>query len=661
MPGFRASVTRQPSAGMGVRGEGHRGRDVTGALRASAAGSWLPALRISNRPLERYLVAIAAVGVAFSLRLGLSGFVGAGLPYITSYPAVMITATVYGFGPGLAATAASTLLAWVWILPPTGHLFPLSRPDAVGLVVFSGMGVLMSAVAALYHEARGRLALYENDLAEEALRAAEQKLRLAQDAAKMGSWDFNLKTGEIVGSDRSRALLGFAPDALVTYDRFLGAVHPDDRDRIDRAVKDALAFRADYDVEMRVPLPDGTVRWVASKGRGTYDAGGNPLRMAGMVQDITACKRAEEALRDADRRKNEFLGVLSHELRNPLTPIRNSIYVLDRVPADSPHAASAKETIQRQTEHLARIVDDLLDVTRISRGKVELQRKRIDLREVVLRSGEDHRALFEQKQVELRHDLPASTVWIDADGTRISQVLGNLLQNAARFTPASGAVTVEIAVRDGAAELRVRDTGVGMRAEELEHMFEPFAQAEQGLARTQGGLGLGLALSKGLVELHGGTLRAHSDGPGRGSEFCMLLPLAPGPPVAEAAPRTAGSAGGRLVLIIDDDADTGQSLKIALELNGQRVRTARDGKTGIATAHDLKPDVVLCDIGLPDIDGYEVARTLRADEALRSTRLIALSGYARPEDKKRAKEAGFDGHVPKPPELDELTEMLGRP
>jgi PAS domain S-box-containing protein len=620
----------------------------------------LPDLRISNHPLERYLVAIAAVGVAFFLRLGLSGFLDDRFAYITLTPAVMLTAALCGLGPGLAATAASTFLAWVWILPPTGHLFPLSGPDTAGLVAFSGTGVFMSVVAALYHRARGRLALVEKHVAEEALRAAEQ-LRLAQDAAKMGSWDLNLKTGEIVGSDRAKDLFGLAPDALVTYDRFLGAVHPEDRDRIDRAVKDALASRADYDVEMRVPLPDGTVRWVCSKGRGIYDAGGSPLRMAGMVLDITACKRAEEALRDADRRKNEFLGVLSHELRNPLTPIRNSIYVLDRVPADSPHAASAKETIQRQTEHLARIVDDLLDVTRISRGRVELRCKRIDLRDVVLRSGEDHRALFEQGKVELRHDLPASAVWIDADGTRISQVLGNLLQNAARFTPASGVVTVKVAVRDGAAELRVRDTGVGMRAEEFEHMFEPFAQADQGLARTQGGLGLGLALSKGLVELHGGTLRACSDGPGRGSEFCMLLPLTPGPVVGEAAPRTAGSAGGRLVLIIDDDFDTGQSLKIALELNGQRVRTACDGKTGIATAHDLRPDVVLCDIGLPDIDGYEVARTLRADEALHSTRLIALSGYARPEDKKRAKEAGFDAHIPKPPELDELTEMLGRP
>jgi CheY-like chemotaxis protein len=397
------------------------------------------------------------------------------------------------------------------------------------------------------------------------------------------------------------------------------------------------------------------------------DDTGAPVALATVSPDLAALKKAEEALRaanahltEADRRKNEFLGILSHELRNPLAPIRNSIYVLDHLPADSAQATSARGIIQRQTAHLARIVDDLLDVTRISRGKIELDRKRIDLREVVLRRCEDHRLMFEEGQVELRHDFSGSPLWIDADATRISQVLGNLLQNAVKFTPAHGTVTVGVAARDGTAEISVRDTGMGMRPEDVERMFEPFAQAEQGLARTQGGLGLGLALVKGLVELHGGAVRARSDGPGRGSEFCVLLPLAPAPAVSSVAPKVGGPAGGRLVLLIEDNVDTCESLSVALGLIGHQVCTAHDGKTGIATAHELKPDVVLCDIGLPDIDGYEVARMLRWDKTLRSTRLIALSGYARPEDKRRAKEAGFDAHISKPPELEELTEMLGK-
>jgi PAS domain S-box-containing protein len=443
---------------------------------------------------------------------------------------------------------------------------------------------------------------------------------------------------------------------------------PEERARIESEALPALMREGRWSGEVRfrhfktgAPIP---TMWNAFVIKG--DAGA-PIAWATVSPDLTALKKAEEALRaanahltEADRRKNEFLGILSHELRNPLAPIRNSIYVLDHLPADSAQATSARGIIQRQTAHLARIVDDLLDVTRISRGKIELDRKRIDLREVVLRRCEDHRLMFEEGQVELRHDFSGSPLWIDADATRISQVLGNLLQNAVKFTPAHGTVTVGVAARDGTAEISVRDTGMGMRPEDVERMFEPFAQAEQGLARTQGGLGLGLALVKGLVELHGGAVRARSDGPGRGSEFCVLLPLAPAPAVRSAAPKVGVPAGGRLVLLIEDNVDTCESLSVALGLIGHQVCTAHDGKTGIATAHELKPDVVLCDIGLPDIDGYEVARMLRWDETLGSTRLIALSGYARPEDKRRAKEAGFDAHISKPPELEELTEMLGK-
>jgi PAS domain S-box-containing protein len=443
---------------------------------------------------------------------------------------------------------------------------------------------------------------------------------------------------------------------------------PDERPRIESEAIPTLVREGRWSGEVRfrhfktgAPIP---TMWNAFVIK---DDAGAPVAWATVSPDLTALKEAEEALRDAnarlilaDRRKNEFLGVLSHELRNPLTPICSSIYVLDRVAPGSAEAARAKEIIQRQAAHLRRIVDDLLDVTRITRGKITLDRKRIDLRELVLRECEDHRSTFEEGRVELRHELPAGPAWIDADVTRLSQVLWNLLQNAAKFTPPCGTVVVGVRVRDGSAELSVRDTGVGMRPEEIGHIFEPFMQAAQGLARTQGGLGLGLALVKGLVELHGGLVEARSDGPGRGSGFCVLLPLAPAPAVGAAAAEAQEPAGGRRVLVIEDNADTCASLALALGMTGHEVRTACNGKTGIAEAHQHKPDVVLCDIGLPDIDGYEVARTLRADDALRSTRLIALSGYARPEDEARAREAGFDAHVSKPPDLDELTRILSQ-
>jgi len=364
----------------------------------------------------------------------------------------------------------------------------------------------------------------------------------------------------------------------------------------------------------------------------------------------------------ADQRKSDFIAVLSHELRNPLAPIRTGIQFLRRSSPDSPVCARAWKIVERQTGQLTRLVDDLLDVTRISRGKIDLQRARVDLRDVVRAACDDLRLAFERGGVELRLEPTTGPVWVEADATRLSQVVGNLLNNAAKFTPAGGNVVASVTHGDGRAEITVRDTGVGMKLSEVERMFEPFAQAEQGLARTQGGLGLGLALAKGLVELHGGSIEARSEGPGLGAEFRVLLPLASAPVSAmrAAPPEAGGRAGGRIVLLIDDNVDTCESLSLALGLTGQQVRTAHDGRSGIAAAHELRPDVVLCDIGLPDIDGYEVARMLRADEALRSTRLIALSGYARPEDKARAKEAGFDTHVAKPPELDELTELLAR-
>jgi len=377
-------------------------------------------------------------------------------------------------------------------------------------------------------------------------------------------------------------------------------------------------------------------------------------------------KRSEEAqhaanaqLADADRRKSEFLAVLSHELRNPLAPIRNSLYLLDRALPGSDQAVRAKAVIDRQVDHLARLVDDLLDVTRISRGKVTLNRSRVDVRDVVRETCDDHRTLFAQRDIDLRVEM-GEPAWIDADPTRVSQVVGNLLQNAAKFTPDGGCASVSVAAVDGRAEIRVLDSGIGIEPELLDRMFEPFAQAERGLARTQGGLGLGLALVKGIVELHGGSVAARSAGPHRGSEFTVTFPASPAAEPPAAGMRVAPAGRALDILVVEDNRDAAESLVEVLRLSGHRVRAAYDGRSGIAQARELPPDVVLCDIGLPDVDGYEVARTLRAEEALRGTRLIALSGYAQPEDARRALEAGFEAHLGKPAPLDDLRELIAR-
>jgi signal transduction histidine kinase len=378
------------------------------------------------------------------------------------------------------------------------------------------------------------------------------------------------------------------------------------------------------------------------------------------VLDISERKRAEEALQEADRRKDEFLAILSHELRNPLAPIRNSVYLLSRVDPSGPQAARARAVIERQAVHLTRLVDDLLDVTRISRGKIELRPVRLDLRDVVRKTADDVRSMFDESGVELRLEQAARPLWVNADPTRIAQVIGNLLHNAMKFTPAPGEVSIAAGAEGGRAEVVVRDTGIGIEPPELERMFEPFAQADRTLARAQGGLGLGLALVLGLVRQHGGDVSARSEGAGRGAEFRISLPLAPEEPACVAGADAGVAATPARILLVEDNADSAQTLAEILQLKGHEVTIARDGQTGIAQARALAPNVVLCDLGLPDMDGYEVARALRADPALRGTMLVALSGYAHAEDLERGRRAGFQAHLAKPASIDKLDELLAR-
>jgi PAS domain S-box-containing protein len=461
--------------------------------------------------------------------------------------------------------------------------------------------------------------------------------------------------GHIVDANAAAALAyGYSLEELRSLDiHALRAPHTDGLTAAQMAEADSSGIR--FETEHR--RKDGTTFAVEVSSQGATLDGGRVL--VSVVRDVTERKRAEEALRDSDRRKGEFLGVLSHELRNPLAPIRNSIHILERTPPDSTLANRAKEVIRRQTEHLTRLVDDLLDVTRISRGKIELQKARVDVREIVRRTCDDHRSLFEQRGVDLRIFDAAGPVWTFADPTRLAQAVGNLLQNSAKFTPRGGSATVSVSKESRTARIVVRDTGIGVEPKDLPRMFEPFAQAENTLARTFGGLGLGLALVKGLVELHGGAVSGRSDGVGRGAEFEIALPLAPSlTPHSEQPNQRAAAPVSRLVVVIEDNVDAAQTLADLLELLGHRASVVHDGRGGIALAQKLKPDVVLCDIGLPDVSGYEVATTLRRDPGLAQTLLVALSGYAQAEDRARAAQAGFDAHLAKPAPLDALEDLL---
>jgi PAS domain S-box-containing protein len=386
------------------------------------------------------------------------------------------------------------------------------------------------------------------------------------------------------------------------------------------------------------------------------------------VLDVTERLRAEEALRaaneqlrESDRRKDEFLGMLSHELRNPLAPIRNALFILDRADPHGAQARHANEVATRQMAHLTRLVDDLLDVTRIARGKVELRRAALDVGALARRTAEDHRPLLRERGVELVVEGPDDSLPVHGDETRLAQVLGNLLHNAAKFTPAGGRVTISVAEEGGQAVIHVRDTGAGIDPSMLGAIFEPFTQAKQTLARSEGGLGLGLALVKGLVALHGGSVSATSGGFGRGADFAVALPLAPR---SAAAPRViperhaAAHAGARRVLVIDDNRDAADSLAELAVMLGHEADVAYDAYEGLSKASEALPDVVLCDLGLPGMDGYEFARQLRALDRRHDVQLVAVSGYAQPEDVTRAAEAGFDAHVAKPADPRRIEELL---
>jgi PAS domain S-box-containing protein len=427
-----------------------------------------------------------------------------------------------------------------------------------------------------------------------------------------------------------------------------------DPDHVDRVVsKLARCYATGEPWEDTFPLraADGSYRWFLSRAIPIHDAEGKVTRWFGTNTDVTDQRLAEQ-------RKDEFLAMLSHELRNPLAPIRNSLYLLHRVVPAGDRARKAIEVIERQIHQMTRLIADLLDVSRISRGKIQIHRDRVDLALVTSRVIEDHRALFAARRIELGASVAPEALWVNGDADRLYQVAGNLLHNAAKFTPEGGRVDVQLAREGASAVLRVRDTGVGIPADMLATIFEPFTQASQALDRRAGGLGLGLALVKELVDQHGGRVEARSEGHGRGAELTVRLPLDAGAAGASREQATARASPRRRVLVIEDNVDAAESLRDALEIDAHEVAVAFDGLEGVAKARELAPEIVLCDIGLPGMDGYSVARALRGDPSLRGVTLVALTGYALAQDEQRAIAAGFDRHLAKPPDLDELQRIL---
>jgi two-component system CheB/CheR fusion protein len=449
---------------------------------------------------------------------------------------------------------------------------------------------------------------------------------------------------------------------------FLEAIHPDDQEHVCEAVRRQRLGEYTNE-EYRVVRPDGSLRWVWDRGFPIKDQAGQVYRVSGIADDITARKHLEEELRqraeqlaEADRRKDEFLAMLAHELRNPLAPIRTALQVVKRSATTDSRAELACQMMERQIAQLVRLVDDLLDVSRITRGKVQLRKEPVDLATVVAQSLETSRPLLEARRHELTVSMPPEPLWLEADPIRLAQVCSNLLNNAAKYTEECGHIWLTAQRQDNEVVLRVRDTGVGMTPEMLTQAFDLFAQADRSLDRSQGGLGIGLTLVHRLVQLHGGSVYAFSEGPGQGSEFVVRLPVLERVQPTSPPPEAGNGHGScRRILIVDDNRDAAEALALFLGMAGHEVCTAYDGPAALEVARSYRPEVVLLDIGMPGMDGYEVARRLRREPGLENILLLALTGYGHEEERRRSREAAIDHHLVKPVDPEALNALLAHP
>jgi PAS domain S-box-containing protein len=463
-------------------------------------------------------------------------------------------------------------------------------------------------------------------------------------------------------------MVGLDDIAQARHTRVRDFFFPEDQARIIDEFFPAVLQQGHGETEVRFRhFHTGDARWMAYKVVTLTDAAGQPVALATVSQDVTRRKQMEDDLRrlaadlsEADRRKNEFLALLAHELRNPLAPISNAVRALRTGLSDGAALQSASEMLERQVGHMARLVDDLLDMNRITRGKIELRTEHIELTPVINQAVEATRALYQSMDHELTVTVPPQPIYLDADPTRMAQVMGNLLNNACKFTERGGHIHLSVEQEGESVAIRVRDSGIGIVAEQLPHVFDMFMQVDTSLERSRGGLGIGLMLVKNLVEMHHGTVEAHSDGLGRGSEFIVRLPMlvADAQPQAMAPVSKPTSTLRRRILIVDDNRDGATSLALLLTVNGHETDTAHDGLEAIEVAERFRPDTVLLDIGLPKLNGYEVCRRIREQPWAKDVLLVAVTGWGQEEDRYRSKEAGFNTHIVKPVDTDALVKIL---
>jgi len=514
----------------------------------------------------------------------------------------------------------------------------------------------------------------ERKVAEERLRELAARLQFVLKTAQIGEWDLNLVTGSARRSLTHDKCFGY--DALLaewSYEIFLSHVHPDEREWVNKRFQQAAKSQTDWDFECRVVWPDQTIHWIEGHGSHYQTAVANENSMLGTVKDITERKRQENQLRElaarlseADRRKDEFLATLAHELRNPLAPIRTGLEVMKLSKDDPDTMEEIRGTMERQTQQLMMLVDDLLDVSRITKGKLELRKCRVKLADVVQSAVEASRPFIVESDHKMTVAISDEPIYVDADPHRLAQVLSNLLNNSIKYTPQGGHIQLSAERQGSDAVVSVEDNGFGIPAEMLERIFEMFAQIDRPQERGYTGLGIGLSLAKSLVEMHHGRIEVRSEGSGKGSEFSVRLPILPeshgeerDSNHSEDLPTKANDK--RKVLVIDDNKAAATMLSMVVKMLGNEVREAHDGKEGIEVAEAFLPDVIFMDIGMPKMNGYEAARHIRQQPWSKKMMLVALTGWGQEKDKQRTKEAGFDHHLVKPAEPAAIQKLLSSP
>jgi PAS domain S-box-containing protein len=689
-----------------IIGASKTARDITARkaweaqlLRNEEAQRLLVGIHDATRGLEDPAIVtreiVTRVGLHFNVSRCAYGEVGANQEELTiargysqGVPPAAGRYLLEGFGPGLAAAlraGETTIINDIRFDPLTNSAKAQEAFAALQVASIVGVPLVRSSklvailimsdaaprpwtadeASLLEQVAERTLFAVESARAAASLRESRDVMQLAMSTARMGAWSRDLALDTVWWSPELAEIYGFPPDDT-NYDRarMRELIRVEDRERLAAIVTNALRERRDYAAEFEFRhARTGEWRWMEVRGRAVYNNDGAPTMLYGLGIDITDRHRAVAALQEADRRKDEFLATLAHELRNPLAPISSGLHIL-KSSKDASMAGTALEIMQRQVGQMVRLVDDLLDVARITTGKVELRCERFDLAAAIADAAETSRPALDQREQPFTITAPPRPIYVNADRTRLAQVFAHLLNNSAKYSEPGQPVSIAFARDGGEAVVRVTDTGIGIHPEMLPRVFDMFRQADRTGGRSRGGLGIGLSLVKRIVELHGGTVSAHSDGLGLGSEFVVRIPALP-EAMAEAeagAGQRQQSANGatprRRILVVDDNEDAAEALAALLALDGHETQVAHDGPEAIEMAKRFHPDVAFLDIGMPTLDGHETARLIRQQPWGKDMVLVALTGWGQHEDRRRSQNAGFNHHLVKPADPATVSKLL---